>query len=244
MEELISAQAIDEHDHGSKSEFVVYRPAENLSHERNRQQLASPLPISGSDNKAPKKAVLVSMEGESMGRYTNTSSNLQLIGSNAMQVNQISVIILGTVGSGKRTLGKHMAQGGTSGTKTVFDSATMPVTVAVRQASMFYDEFTKDDTIYKILTIDTESMSHDYTNTILHIKKQFEDVNLIIFVISKGLHTNESHRSLSRAMENIRDVALQFSGISDRYRLPGLAVPIALQAELPTGGKILSGERL
>ena len=112
-----------------------------------------------------------------------------------------TVIILGKVGSGKRTLGNHIAG------EKLFNYESSGVATVTRDTGMFTGKFTKNGILYHIVTVDTESLGKSYNNPIPLIKQTVQHVNLIIFVIPYGCYTDESHGSLVHVLKNLRHEA-------------------------------------
>ena len=122
-----------------------------------------------------------------------------------MPFTERSVVILGKVGSGKRTLGNHIAG------KNVFSCE--PDDLATRNVDVHYGEHMRENTKYRILTVDTESSHTGYNDPIEHIKKKLEMINLVIFVIPHGRYTSESHNSLQHAVESLNQQANLISAL-------------------------------
>ena len=119
-----------------------------------------------------------------------------------------NVLILGKVGSGKRTLGNRIVGGETRLFKQ--ESGLL----GTRNVDAHYGECTRGDTCYRIQTIDTESLQTRFNDPIQHIKKEtLQNIHLIIFAIPKGLYTDESHRSLQRAVESLNERAMSVSAL-------------------------------
>ena len=112
-----------------------------------------------------------------------------------MPFTERSVVILGKVGSGKRTLGNHIAG------KNVFGRELDGL--GTRNVDVHYGKCMRENTNYRILTVDTESSHTGYNDPIEHIKKKLEMINLVIFVIPHGRYTSESHNSLQHAVESL-----------------------------------------
>ena len=115
-----------------------------------------------------------------------------------------NVVILGKAGSGKRTLGNHIVG------KNIFqrDSA-----LGTRNVGVHYREVTIGNTIYRILTVDTESLQTSYNNPIPDIQQKFQEIHSIIFAIPHGRYTDESHWSLMHAVENLHHQAKSVSAL-------------------------------
>ena len=116
-----------------------------------------------------------------------------------------NVVILGKVGSGKKTLVNHILGA------DVFKrgSAVGASNVCVHWTG----EQWKGDTLYRILTVDTEGIQTVFSNPLPPIKKYFQNINLIIFVIANGRYTDESHSSLVQAVNSLHQRAKQFSAL-------------------------------
>ena len=115
-----------------------------------------------------------------------------------------NVVILGKVGTGKRTLGEHIVG------QSIFQSKNA---IAARNAICQYYEQRTEDTIYRILTVDTESLQIGYCNPLRFIQERFQTINLIIFVIANGRYTDESHSSLLRVVKAFDPRAKPFSAL-------------------------------
>ena len=120
-----------------------------------------------------------------------------------------SVLILGKVGSGKKTLGNHIA-GEVILRNTTTTSSMASVT---RDVGMFVGTFKERDTIYRILTCDTESLRTGYSNPLPYIVEHFQNIDLIIFVIANGRYTDESHGSLLHVVKNLHHRATLISAL-------------------------------
>ena len=64
-----------------------------------------------------------------------------------------NVVILGNIGTGKRTLGNHIVG------REVFQSESI---LGARDVGCHYTEQTTENTIYRILIVDTESLEIGY----------------------------------------------------------------------------------
>ena len=115
-----------------------------------------------------------------------------------------NVVILGKVGSGKRTLGNHIA--GTS----IFQCETA---LGTGDVGSHYGEHTREGIFYRILTVDTESLQTGYNNPVSYIQQRFRDIHSIIFAIPHGRYTDESHGSLMHAIENLNQQAKSISAL-------------------------------
>ena len=80
--------------------------------------------------------------------------------------NERNVVILGKVGSGKKTLGNHIAGGETA----LFHRERGRL--GTRNVSTYYGERTREGRLYRILTIDTESLQTRFNNPIQHIREK------------------------------------------------------------------------
>ena len=109
-----------------------------------------------------------------------------------------NVVILGKVGSGKRTLGNHIVG------RDVFERQT---TLGKGNVGGLYGEVKRGDTFYRILTVDTGSLRTGYDNPVLYIQHKFQEINLIIFVVPHGRNTDECHGSLTHAVESLTQQA-------------------------------------
>ena len=132
--------------------------------------------------------------------YAQTETPSTAQGSTVMI--ERNVVILGKVGTGKRTLGNHIVG------KNIFQSKNV---LAARNFDCHYNEQRTEDTIYRILTVDTESLEIGYCNPLPYIQERFQTVNLIIFVIANGRYTDESHRSLLHGVKSFYPRAKPFS---------------------------------
>lgn len=111
-----------------------------------------------------------------------------------MATNERNVVILGKVGSGKKTLGNRIAG------KDIFQHESA---LGATNAGTHYKQHTKGDMLYQILTVDTEGLQTGYNDPIPYIRKTFSKIHLIIFVIANGRYTDESHRSLTIATKSL-----------------------------------------
>ena len=105
-----------------------------------------------------------------------------------------NVVILGKVGSGKRTLGNRIVG------RDIFQRETA---LGTGNAGAHYGEARIGHTFCRILTVDTESLQTGYYNPIPDIQKMFQEIHSIIFAIPHGRYTDESHRSLMHAVESL-----------------------------------------
>jgi len=108
-----------------------------------------------------------------------------------------NVVILGKVGSGKKTLGNHIAG------KGIFQPESA---LGTRAVASHYRECKREDMFYRIQTVDTGGLHTGNVDPMRHIKK-FQTIHLIIFVIPNGRYTDESHRSLTIAASNLNERA-------------------------------------
>ena len=113
-----------------------------------------------------------------------------------------NVVILGKVGSGKRTLGNHIA--GTS----IFQCKTA---LGTRDVDSHYGEHTREGIVYRILTVDTESLRTGYNDPVPYIRRRFQEIHSIIFAIPHGRYTDESHGSLVHAVKSLHQQAKSVS---------------------------------
>ena len=120
-------------------------------------------------------------------------------------VKERNVVILGKVGSGKKTLGNHICGA------NIFRHEHG--VLGARNVGAHYGELTKGDTLYRIQIVDTESLQTGYNDPIPHIRKKFKTVHLIIFVIAHGRYTDESHTSLLHAVESLNKRARSISAL-------------------------------
>ena len=105
-----------------------------------------------------------------------------------------NVVILGKVGSGKKTLGNHIVG------KDIFPRGSF---VGSSNVGVCFKARRRDDTLYNILTVDTEDSQTVYKNPLPSIRQNLERIHLIIFVIANGRYTDESHRSLMQTIKSI-----------------------------------------
>ena len=155
--------------------------------------------------------------------YAQTETPSTAQGSTVMI--ERNVVILGKVGTGKRTLGNHIVG------KNIFQSKNV---LAARNFDCHYNEQRTEDTIYRILTVDTESLEIGYCNPLPYIQERFQTVNLIIFVIANGRYTDESHRSLLHGVKSFYPRAKPFStlvithceGITNGRKFPSAAADL------------------
>ena len=113
-----------------------------------------------------------------------------------------NVVILGKVGSGKRTLGNHIVG------ENIFQRES---TLGTGNATRHYKERLVGDTFYRILTVDTESLQISYSDPLPFIRDRFQVIHLIIFVVANGRYTDETHNSLMRAVQGFDMRAKPFS---------------------------------
>ena len=95
-----------------------------------------------------------------------------------------NVVILGKVGSGKKTLGNHIVG------ENIFQRES---TLGTGNATRHYKERLVGDTFYRILTVDTESLQISYSDPLPFIRDHFQVIHLIIFVVANGRYTDETH---------------------------------------------------
>jgi len=107
-----------------------------------------------------------------------------------------NVVILGKVGSGKKTLGNHIAGNAILRHESAFGA---------RNAGHCYGKCEREGTLYQIQTFDTEGLQTGYQDPMTYIFKKltFKTIHLIIFVIANGRCTDESHRSLIGATNSL-----------------------------------------
>lgn len=117
-----------------------------------------------------------------------------------MEKNVRNVVILGKVGTGKKTLGNRIAG------KDIFQTKGA-------SGDVHYQERETRDTVYHILTVDTEGKMTGYFDPLPSIKHSFQTIHLIIFVIAYGRYTDESHSSLIRVVNSLDSRAKSFSAL-------------------------------
>ena len=117
-----------------------------------------------------------------------------------------NVVILGKVGSGKKTLGNR-----------IVDADKFPCesqTLGTRNVATNYIVHETENAVYRILTVDTESLQTPYNDPKRHIlDKHNEVIHLILFVIPKGIYTDESHQSYVHVVKNLGDQAKRVSAL-------------------------------
>ena len=101
----------------------------------------------------------------------------------------LNVVILGKVGTGKKTLGNHIVGA------DIFQQKSLA-------GAVHYKDQIKGNTVYQILTVDTEGLQSDYNDPLPSIEQTFNEIHLIIFVIDYCRYTDESHSSLIRVIES------------------------------------------
>ena len=111
-----------------------------------------------------------------------------------MATNERNVVILGKVGSGKKTLGNQIAG------EDIFQHGSA---LGTRNVDAYYGQCVRENTIYRIQTVDTEGLQTGYKNPIPDITEKFQEIHLIILVVANGRYTDESHRSLIRATNSL-----------------------------------------
>ena len=116
---------------------------------------------------------------------------------------QLNVVILGNVGTGKKTLGNHIVD------KEIFQPEG---SLGTRKVNTHCEEEVLGDTVYRILTVDTESLETGYFDPLQCIRAQFKMIHLIIFVIANGCYTDESHSSLMHVVRHL-DQGAEFSAL-------------------------------
>ena len=107
-----------------------------------------------------------------------------------------NVVILGKVGEGKRAIANHIVG------ENIFRQES---------ATCQYEEYWTNDTFNRILIVDTASLQTDYCNPMPYIRKHFQRINLIIFVIAYGRYTDECQRSLTQVIKGLDSRAKSFS---------------------------------
>ena len=105
-----------------------------------------------------------------------------------------NVVILGKVGSGKKTLGNQIFD------KDIFQRESI---LGARNDGVNFAEYTRGDKHLRILTVDTESLQTSYNKPFPWIQKHFQAIHLIVFVIANGRYTDESHSSLMQAVKSL-----------------------------------------
>ena len=115
-----------------------------------------------------------------------------------------NIVILGKVGTGKRTLGNHIVGQDIFQQESLFDAGN---------ANHHYKQQWAGGTFYRILTVDIESLQTSYCNPLPYIRHHLQTVHLIIFVIANGRYTDESHNALMRAVQDLHPQAKPFSAL-------------------------------
>ena len=115
-----------------------------------------------------------------------------------------NVVILGKVGTGKRTLGNHIVGQDIFQQESLFDAGN---------ANYHYKEQLSGDTLYRILTVNIEGLQTSYRNPLTYIRERLQTIHLIIFVIAHGRYTDESHNSLIHAVQDLHPQARPFSAL-------------------------------
>ena len=115
-----------------------------------------------------------------------------------------NVVILGKVGTGKRTLGNHIVGQDIFQHESLFDAGN---------PNYHYKEQWTGDTFYRILTVNIESLQTSYRNPLPYIRERLQTIHLIIFVIANGRYTDESHNSLMHAAQDLHPQAKPFSAL-------------------------------
>ena len=115
-----------------------------------------------------------------------------------------NVVILGKVGTGKRTLGNHIVGQDIFHHESLFDAGN---------SNYHYKEQWTGDTFYRILTVNIESLQTSYRNPLPYIREHLQTVHLILFVIAHGRYTDESHNSLMHAVQDLHPQAMPFSAL-------------------------------
>ena len=126
----------------------------------------------------------------------------------ACTANERNVLILGKVGSGKRTLGNYIVGGDTH----LFQVEHRQL--GTGNVKAHYGERTREGTHYRIQIIDTESSQTRFNDPRQHInKEELQNIHLIIFAIPNGLYTDESHTSLQHAIDTLSQRAKLISAL-------------------------------
>lgn len=115
-----------------------------------------------------------------------------------------NVVILGKVGTGKRTLGNHIVG---------LDIFQRESALGAGNANCHYVEQLSGDTLYRILIIDIESLQTPYRNPLPYIQTRLQTIHLIVFVVAYGRYTDESHNSLMQAVQDLQPRAKPFSAL-------------------------------
>ena len=110
------------------------------------------------------------------------------------RMDERNIVILGKVGSGKRTLGNHICG------IEVFHRG---LDLADGGLAVHYHEQCREGTLYRVLIVDTESLLTSYNNPFPYIMEKFQTVHLIIFVTVYGRYTDKSHASLLRVVKSM-----------------------------------------
>ena len=118
-----------------------------------------------------------------------------------LEMQERNVLILGRVGTGKKTLGMHIF--GEDGFKRE----------AILGANCHYKQQWVGDLLYRILTVDTESLVTGYFDPRTYIRGRFENIHLIILVTAKGRYTDENHKSLMCAVRSLDPQARSLSAL-------------------------------
>ena len=119
-----------------------------------------------------------------------------------LEMKERNVIILGKVGTGKKTLGRHIL-----GEDDQFQRET------TLGANCHYKEKKVGSLLYRILTVDTESLVTGFFDPRTYIRGRFENIHLIIFVTTNDRYTDESHKSLMPAVRSLDPQARSLSAL-------------------------------
>ena len=102
-----------------------------------------------------------------------------------------NILILGKIGTGKKSLGNHIVSEGNFSRERISG------------VNCHYKEQWVGDLFYRILTVDTESLVTGYFDPLTYIRGRFENIHLIIFVTAKDRYTDENHKSLMCAVQSL-----------------------------------------
>ena len=113
-----------------------------------------------------------------------------------------NILILGKVATGKKTLGNHIVGEGDFSHERI------------SRVSCHYKEQRVEGLLYRILTVDTESLGvTGYFDPVTYIRGRFDNIHLIIFVTKKERYTEENHKSLMRAVRSLDPQARSLSAL-------------------------------
>ena len=115
-----------------------------------------------------------------------------------------NVVILGKVGTGKRSLGNHIVG------QDIFPRES---SLGARNANCHYTEQRRGDWLYRVLTVNMTSLSTGYCDPLPYIRERFDRIHLILFAIARGRYTNECHKSLMCAVQNFHQRAKPFCAL-------------------------------